>query len=318
MTDIIGYGRDVLRAEIAGLKAVQDSLGAEFEAAVDLILSIDSHLIVVGVGKSGIIGQKIASSFASTGTPSFFLHPTEASHGDLGMIVPGCALLIISNSGESRELGDVLKYAKRLLVPVIAMTGKPNSRLGSSGQIVLTLPGSQEACPNGIAPTTSTTNSLAIGDALVVAAMRKRGFTLEEFGLRHPGGKIGLQLQTIEEWLATHKENVPQMPVNAGMDVALSAITKGGRGCAAVIDEAGRMLGIITDGDLRRAMDADFFNKQAHQIMTASPIALETSMKISDVIAIFTKRRISNAFILEEGRPIGVIDMKGLLEEGYL
>ena len=148
--------------------------------------------------------------------------------------------------------------------------------------------------------------------------MRKRGFTLEEFGQRHPGGKIGLQLQTIEEWLETHKENIPQMPVNAGMDVALSAISKGGRGCAAVIDEAGLMVGIITDGDLRRAMDDQFFKKQAHQIMTASPITLEPSMKISEVISIFTEKRISNAFILQEGRPIGVIDMKGLLEEGYL
>ena len=318
MTDIIVYGRDVVQAEIAGLKAVQESLGAEFKAAVELILSLKSHLIVVGVGKSGIIGQKIASSFASTGTPSFFLHPTEASHGDLGMIVQGCALLIISNSGESRELGDVLKYAKRVSVPIMAITAKPSSKLGRVSQIVIRLPDCQEACPNGIAPTTSTTNSLALGDALVVSAMRKRGFTLEEFGQRHPGGKIGLQLQTIEEWLGTHNENIPQMPVNAGMDVALSAISKGGRGCAAVIDEAGLMVGIITDGDLRRAMDDQFFKKQAHQIMTGSPITLEPSMKISEVISIFTEKRISNAFILQEGRPIGVIDMKGLLEEGYL
>ena len=318
MADVLDYGRDVIAAEIASLKAVHKSLGAEFEAAVDLILSIESHLIVVGVGKSGIIGQKIASSFASTGTPSFFLHPTEASHGDLGMITPGCALLIISNSGQSRELGDVLKYAKRVSVPIMAITAKPSSKLGCASQITVSLPDCPEACPNGIAPTTSTTNSLAIGDALVVATMRKRGFTLEEFGQRHPGGKIGLQLQTLEEWLQTHKENIPQMPVNARMDVALSAISKGGRGCAAVIDDAGIMVGIITDGDLRRAMDADFFKKQAQEIMTAAPISLETSMKISDVISVFTEKRISNAFIVEDGQPIGVIDMKGLLEEGYL
>ena len=318
MADVLDYGRDVIAAEIAGLKALHSALGAEFEAAVDLILSIESHLIVVGVGKSGIIGQKIASSFASTGTPSFFLHPTEASHGDLGMITPGCALLIISNSGQSRELGDVLKYAKRVSVPIMAITAKPSSKLGCASQITVSLPDCPEACPNGIAPTTSTTNSLAIGDALVVATMRKRGFTLEEFGQRHPGGKIGLQLQTLEEWLQTHKENIPQMPVNARMDVALSAISKGGRGCAAVIDDAGIMVGIITDGDLRRAMDADFFKKQAQEIMTAAPISLETSMKISDVISVFTEKRISNAFIVEDGQPIGVIDMKGLLEEGYL
>lgn len=318
MADVLDYGRDVIAAEIAGLKALHSALGAEFEAAVDLILSIESHLIVVGVGKSGIIGQKIASSFASTGTPSFFLHPTEASHGDLGMITPGCALLVISNSGESRELRDVLKYAYMSSIPVIAITRKPQSKLGRSSQIVITLPDCQEACPNGIAPTSSTTNSLALGDALVVAVMRKRGFTLEEFGRRHPGGKIGLQLQTLREWLETHQANVPQMPLDAGMDVALSAITKGGRGCAAVIDDAGIMVGIITDGDLRRAMDADFFKKQAQEIMTAAPISLETSMKISDVISVFTAKRISNAFIVEDGQPIGVIDMKGLLEEGYL
>lgn len=318
MTDVLKYGRDVLKAEIAGLEAVHDSLGPDFEAAVELTLSIQAHLIVVGVGKSGIISQKIASSFASTGTPSFFLHPTEASHGDLGMITPGCALLILSNSGESRELVDVLKYAKRASIPVIAITANPRSKLGRASQITITVPDCQEACPNGIAPTTSTTNSLAIGDALVVAIMRKRGFSLEEFGRRHPGGKIGLQLQTIEEWLQTHKENVPQVPAEAGMDVALSAISKGGRGCAAVVDDAGVMAGIITDGDLRRAMDESFFKKQAHQIMTVAPISLEKSMKISDVIAIFTDKRISNAFIVEAGRPLGVIDMKGLLEEGYL
>ncbi len=318
MTDALDYGREVLLAEIAGLKDVYGSLGPDFAAAVELILSIEAHLIVVGVGKSGIIGQKIASSFASTGTPSFFLHPTEASHGDLGMITPGSAILIISNSGESRELMDVLKYARLTSIPVIAITQKTGSTLGQSSQIVITLPDSEEACPNGIAPTTSTTNSLAMGDALVVAVMRKRGFTLEEFGRRHPGGKIGLQLQTIEEWLDTHKENVPHMPMQAGMDVALSVISEGGRGCAAVINEAGLMVGIITDGDLRRAMDEGFFKKQAHHIMTPDPISLEKSMKISEVITIFTEKRISNAFILENGCPLGVVDMKGLLEEGYL
>jgi len=310
--------KDVITAEISGLEALRDCLDENFEHAVSLILNTKNYLIVVGVGKSGHIGQKIAASFASTGTPSFFMHPTEASHGDLGMVTDDSVILAISNSGGSRELRDVLQYAQRNDVPVIGITKNLDSTLGRFSQIILRLPEATEACPNGIAPTTSTTNTLALGDALVVATMTKRGFSLEDFGKRHPGGKIGLQLQTVAEWLGTHPENTPILSKNTTMDEVISVISKGGRGCAAVVDGNGKMLGIITDGDLRRAIDAKFFKKTAAEIMTPSPLSLSLSMRISEVIDLFTEKRIGNAFVLDGGKPVGVIDMKGLLEEGYL
>lgn len=318
MDKFVKHAHDVIALEIKGLEALQACLDNNFSAAVKLILEAQNYLIVVGVGKSGHIGQKIAASFASTGTPSFFMHPTEASHGDLGMVSKGCVLLAISNSGESRELRDVLQYAQRNDVPVIGITKQENSTLGRHSQIVLKLPNAAEACPNGIAPTTSSTNTLALGDALVVSTMTERGFTLEDFGKRHPGGKIGLQLQTVKEWLETHKVNIPMVSQNANMDETIMAISKGAKGCAAVIDEDGKMLGLITDGDLRRAIDDKFSSKTASQIMTTSPLSFTPDMRMREVIDLFTQNRISNGFVLKNGKPLGVIDMKSLLEEGYL
>jgi len=318
MKQSLNYAKSVISAEISGLKALHDGLDENFGHAVDLILSAENYLIVVGVGKSGHVGQKIAASFASTGTPSFFMHPTEASHGDLGMVSKGCVILAISNSGESRELRDVLHYAKRNKVPVIGMTKQANSTLGRFSNIVLQLPDSPEACPNGIAPTTSTTNTLALGDALVVSVMTEQGFTIEDFGKRHPGGKIGLQLQTVKEWLDTHVISNPVVNKDAPMDETITIISKGTKGCAAVVGKTGKMLGVITDGDLRRAIDAEFLSKTASEIMTPSPLTLSLTTRISKVIDIFTEKRISNAFVVRDGKPLGVIDMKTLLEEGYL
>jgi len=318
MPKAIQIAKDVILAEISGLTALQDCLDDNFGKAVDLILNTENYLIVVGVGKSGHIGQKIAASFASTGTPSFFMHPTEASHGDLGMVSKGCVILAISNSGESRELRDVLQYSQRNDLPVIGITKHIKSTLGRHSQISLRLPETREACPNGIAPTTSTTNTLALGDALVVATMTKRGFTLEDFGKRHPGGKIGLRLQTVREWLLTHSENVPTVSAASTMDETISVISKGAKGCVAVVDQQGKMIGMITDGDLRRALDADFVKKTAEDIMTTSPRALSPDMSMSAVIDVFTENRIANGFVVEDGKPLGVIDMKSLLEEGYL
>ncbi len=317
MSNSLKYARDVIHAEISGLTALADSLDESFMTAVDLILKAQNYLIVVGVGKSGHIGQKIAASFASTGTYSFFMHPTEASHGDLGMVKDGSVILAISNSGESRELRDVLQYAQRNNIAVIGITKDPCSTLAQFSQTILRLPATAEACPNGIAPTTSTTNTLALGDALVVATMIARGFTIEDFGKRHPGGKIGMRLQTVEEWLAMHPKNTPSITLDTAIDEVVTVISKGGQGCAAVMNGS-QMAGIITDGDLRRAMDEDFLKKTAKDVMTTSPFTLSTSMRISHVIDAFTKKRISNAFIVKDGRPLGVIDMKSLLEEGYL
>jgi len=315
----LNQAQSVLNTEARGLEDVASELDAvSYSKAVDQILATETYLIVVGVGKSGHVGQKLAASFASTGTPAFFLHPTEASHGDLGMMTQGCTVLAISSSGESKEMLDVLRYAKKHKIPVIGMTRETGSTLGQSSDIVLKLPKSAEACPNGLAPTTSTTNTLGLGDALFVSVMTEKGFTREAFGLRHPGGKLGLQLQSVADWLQGHKQTIKPVSETTDMKAVIMAISEGGVGSVAVVDTVGAFTGLITDGDLRRAMNADFFAKKAGQIMTRHPYAPTLDMKIKDVIDVFTSRRIGTAYIVKDGRPIGVIDMKSLLAEGYV
>lgn len=314
----IGCAKDVIRSEQAGLTDLIDTIDNNFAKSVDLILKTKGYLIVVGVGKSGHIGQKIAASFASTGTPSFFMHPTEASHGDLGMVSPDATLLIFSSSGESRELRDVINYAGKIGVNIIGVTKNPNSTLGIHATLILRLPSTPEACPNGLAPTTSTTNSLALADALMVTVMTERRFTREEFGQRHPGGKLGLQLQTVDEWLAMRPRATPKILNSRPMSEVIIAITENRMGCVAIVDKNDTLMGLVTDGDLRRALDKDIFDKNPADIMTPSPISLTRDMTIREVVDLFADRRISNAFVEEDGKPIGLIDMKTLLEEGYI
>jgi len=314
----IQSAKDVIRTEQAGLEALIDTIDEDFAKSVELVLNTKGYLIVVGVGKSGHIGQKIAASFASTGTPSFFMHPTEASHGDLGMVAPNATLLMFSNSGESRELRDVINYARKTGVKIIGVTKNPGSTLGRNATHVLRLPSTPEACPNGLAPTTSTTNTLAIADALMVSVMKERGFSREEFGQRHPGGKLGLQLQTVDDWLGLRKREVPTVLHSRKMSDAVMAITESRLGCVAVVDEDNDLMGLITDGDIRRALSDDIFQKKPTDIMTPDPISLTRDMTIRRVVELFADRRISNAFVVEEGKAIGLIDMKTLLEEGYI
>ena len=237
-TEIADFARDVVRQERDGLSALLECLDTNsISQAVEIILKSEGYVIVAGVGKSGHVGQKIAASFASTGTPAFFMHPTEASHGDLGMIAKGSTLLALSNSGESRELMDVLNYAKKEQVKVIALTSRPESTLAKSATVTLLLPQVAEACPNGLAPTTSTTNTLAMGDALIVSVMQKRGFTAEDFGRRHPGGKLGLRLQSVADWMDRTQAGNPLINYEAGMAEIVLAITEGGLGCVGITDE---------------------------------------------------------------------------------
>jgi len=314
----IQCAKDVIRTEQAGLTALIDTIDEDFAKSVELVLNTKGYLIVVGVGKSGHIGQKIAASFASTGTPSFFMHPTEASHGDLGMVSPDATLLMFSNSGESRELRDVINYARKTGVAIIGVTKNPNSTLGKNATHVLQLPSTPEACPNGLAPTTSTTNTLALADALMVSVMTERGFTREDFGQRHPGGKLGLQLQTVNDWLAIKTRTAPKVPHDSDMSDVVVAITESRMGCVGVVDDNDRLMGLITDGDLRRALSADILSKNPKDIMTADPISLTRDMTIRRVVDLFADKRISNAFVVEDGKSIGLIDMKTLLEEGYI
>ena len=313
--DSLSIGRDVIRREAEGLRALEASLGAGFETAVQTILSGKGHLIVVGLGKSGHIGRKIAASFASTGTPAFFLHPSEAAHGDLGMIRPDAVVLGLSNSGESDEVNGVISYANSLGNDTIVITSAAQSTLARGVDTALVLPDAPEACPNNLAPTTSTTLTLAMGDALCVAVMQARGFTAEEFGARHPAGKLGFGLQRLGDYLAAQADDIPLVPTTAAMPDVILAMTSGGKGCVGVThDEA--LVGIITDGDLRRAMGPDIMQNTAAAIMTSEPFILSPDMRMKDAVAAFTQRKIGNAFVLDGDRIVGLLDLKTLLATG--
>ncbi len=316
-SDILAYGQSVLETEIKGLRLTAESLDETFSKAVRLILGTQGHVIVIGMGKSGHISRKIAASFASTGTPAFFLHPAEAAHGDLGMITPDSTLLALSFSGESAEVNGVVDYVLDLKNPVISITGSAESTLSSKSDVALVLPMIPEACPNNLAPTTSTTASLALGDALCVAAMRARGFSAEDFGKRHPAGKLGFGLKRVSQYLSETPSDVPQVDKKATMSAVILEITSGGKGCVAVMN-SGVLCGIITDGDLRRAMSSDIMTKSAQDIMSASPFTLTPDMRIKDVLTAFTERKIGNAFVVDKDEVLGLIDLKSLVSTGYV
>lgn len=311
--------RSVIRLERDALDKLEASLGNSLAEAVERILSTDRHVVVAGVGKSGHIGQKIAASLASTGTPAFFIHPTEASHGDLGMLIPGSVLIAISYSGESREMVDLLRYCKGNEIPVIAMTRDAGSTLGRFADTLLELPVVTEACPNGLAPTSSTTMALALGDALTIVLMARRGFSREDFGFRHPGGKLGRSLQTAGDYVRERKEQMPIITADAAFDAVVYAVSEGRKGCAGVTGPDGALIGMVTDGDLRRAMMAGKTGAAAGDVMTKSPRTIDPDERMQVVIKQLSENRISNAFVVgETGKPLGLVDMKDLLAEGYL
>ena len=310
--------RRVVQIEREALDALSSSLDANFSAAVDAIVGCAGYLIVAGVGKSGHIGQKIAATMASTGTPSFFLHPTEASHGDLGMVRPDSVVLAISYSGETRELIDLLRYCRSHNVKLIAMTRSADSLLGRNADILLALPEHEEACPNGLAPTSSTTMTLVMGDALAVALMARRGFSREDFGARHPGGKLGKALHTVADYLMSRDASPPVVGQDAGLRDVIQAIAEGRQGCVAVVDADGRYIGIVTDGDLRRYMQEGREAGTAREMMTRGGKTFAKGDRIALVVDVMTKLRIANGFVLEDGKPVGIIHTKDLLEEGYI
>ena len=314
----LATARSVIENEANALHALINALDERFVHSVETILACTRHTIVTGVGKSGHVGMKIAASFASTGTPAFFVHPTEASHGDLGMIVPGCCVLAISYSGESRELTDLLRYCAGRDVPVIGITRAADSTLGRLSRIHLPVPSVRESCPNGLAPTASTTMTMALGDALTIALMDRRGFSREEFGLRHPGGKLGKQLQTVADYLATKPLELPKVATTDDVHVVIATLADGRVGCVAVVSDEDRYLGIITDGDLRRAIKGDIATATAQTIMCSKSTTFEPSQRMAEVVRIMSERRITNGFVLEDGRAVGALHIKNLLAEGYL
>lgn len=313
----IKHARATIDKEIEALEIMKNNLDATFSKAVDLLQNTKGRVIVTGMGKSGHIGHKIAATMASTGTVSFFVHPAEASHGDLGMISDDDVVIAISNSGESKELSDVLMYAKRHNIPIIAITRNPESSLGKNSTLVLKLPDSGEACPLGLAPTSSTTATLALGDALAVSLMYRRNFTSSDYKQRHPGGKLGAILCKVSDIM--HKENeIPLLKENAIMQEALIVMSEKMLGCVGIVNDDNELLGIITDGDLRRWMSPNLITEKVSTVMTKNPKVIGPDALIVDAVNLMnnTGRGITNLFVIEDKKPLGVIHIHDCLKAG--
>lgn len=310
--------RQVVRLNIEALTALERAVDVSIARACDVILSRPGYVVVTGMGKSGHIGGKIAATLASTGTNAFFVHPAEMSHGDLGMLRPDCTLIALSNSGESRELRDPLIYCQRNGIPVIGVTQRPSSFLGRHSEVCLTLPNVAEACPNGLAPTTSTLMSLAVGDALAMVLMDRRGFTREAFGLHHPGGALGMSLQTVREWMGDNESQPATIGEDAPFSSVVSAITEGRKGAVAVLHPDGTLAGMVTDGDIRRAFAQDVSAITARDIMSPNPITVGKDARMSDVIDLLAANKIANLFVVQDAKPVAIIHIAELMQAGYI
>jgi len=310
-TDILNAIKTI-DTEIDAIKDLKELIDENLTKALDLIENAKGRIILTGMGKSGHIAKKIAASLASTGTPSFFMHPAEASHGDLGMVTEDDVIIAISNSGESRELIDILNYSKRFGIKLIAITKNPDSSLGKAGDIILKLPNSKEACPLGLAPTSSTTATLVLGDIITVAMIERKGFSKAQFNQRHPGGKLGSILQKVKDFMHTGAE-MPILAENSGINEIIIEMTSKRLGCVGFINKQGELTGMFTDGDLRRCINQDLKSAKATDIMTKNPITINKEMFASEALKIMNEKKITNLFILEEGKPIGVIHIHDLL-----
>ncbi|RZJ46725.1 MAG: KpsF/GutQ family sugar-phosphate isomerase [Brevundimonas sp.] len=315
---MVARAREVIEMNISALQQLEAAIDDSLAKAVEIILSRPGYLVVTGMGKSGHIGGKIAATLASTGTNAFFVHPAEMSHGDLGMLRKDVTLLAISNSGESRELRDPLIYCQREGIPVIGITQRPNSFLGRSSAVCLTLPNAPEAHPDGLAPTTSTLMTLAMGDALAMVLTERRGFTAEDFGLHHPGGKLGMSLQSVRDWMGDRPPAPATVPLTATFAEVVSAITEGRKGAAAVINADGTLAGIVTDGDIRRAFSRDLSGLTAADVMSASPKVIDPGARMSDAIDLMTQNKIATLLIVEDDRPAAIVHIAELMQAGYV
>jgi arabinose-5-phosphate isomerase len=308
---IEGEGLAALASELAG------PLAASFTHAVKLLKAARGRVIVTGIGKSGHIAQKMAATFASTGTPAFFVHPSEASHGDLGMIAPQDLILAISWSGETVELKNIITYSRRFAVPLISLTSRRESALGKASDVVLELPKAKEACPHGLAPTTSTTMQLALGDALAIALLESKGFTAHDFKALHPGGSLGAQLKFVADVM--HKgDRLPLVAEDTVMSEAIVTMTHKSFGCLGVIDAKGRLAGMITDGDLRRHMGAELLTARARDIMTRKPNTLRADMLASAALEQINSLKRTQMFVVEKGKPVGIVHVHDLLRAGVV
>lgn len=303
-------------SEIDTINHLKDSVKAEnLTKALDFMQNSKGRIIITGMGKSGHIGRKIAASLASTGTPSFFVHPAEASHGDLGMITEDDVVVAISNSGESRELIDILNYCKRFGIKLIAITKNAESSLGKAGDVVLELPNNGEACPLGLAPTSSTTATLVLGDILTVGMIERKGFSKEDFNDRHPGGKLGSILKRVSDLMHTGQE-MPILDENSNMQAVLLEMTSKRLGCVGFINQTGDLTGILTDGDLRRCLSSKILEEKAIDLMTRNPKTVSPNAMTAEALKIMHDKKITNLFVLDGKKPVGVIHIHDLLNNG--
>jgi arabinose-5-phosphate isomerase len=307
--DAEGSGIDALAA------ALRDGLGATFAAAIELIRAAQGRVIVTGMGKSGHVGHKIASTFASTGTPALFVHPAEASHGDMGMITKADVILALSWSGETAELKNLTDYSQRHNIGLIAMTANADSTLAKAADVILTLPQADEACPHNLAPTTSALMQLALGDALAIALLESHGFTAVQFGMLHPGGKLGALLKTVRDMMHSG-DQVPLAPLGTPMSVAILEMSAKGFGCIGITDANAKLVGIITDGDLRRHMRNNLLDALVDDVMTRKPKTVRPDQLISETLDILNSLKVTALFAVEAGKPVGVIHVHDLLRAG--
>ncbi len=304
----------VLNQESAALAELARSLDTRFTAAVEILANVEGRVVVGGIGKSGHVAGKVAATLAGTGTPAQFIHPSEASHGDLGMITELDAVVLLSKSGETAELADILTYAKRFSIPLIAITDNAQSTLGRAATVVLQLPSIAEACPMGLAPTTSSTMMIALGDALAVALLERSGFSADHFRVLHPGGRLGAALLRVSDLMRKGSE-VPLASTTTSMSEVLLVMSAKNFGCAGIVEDGDRLAGIITDGDLRRHMAPGLLELTAAAVMTPGPQTITSDSLIAEALALMAGK-ITNLFVVDDGRVVGIVRLHDCLQAG--
>jgi arabinose-5-phosphate isomerase len=314
--DAVLVGQRVILGEADALRDLSDHLGETFATAVETVFNAKGRVVCTGMGKSGHVARKIAATLASTGTSAMFVHPAEASHGDLGMIGPDDVVLALSKSGAGRELSDTLAYAKRFSIPLIAMTAVADSQLGQAADVLLLLPDAPEATAEVSAPTTSTTLQIALGDALAVALLERRGFTASDFRVFHPGGKLGAMLRTVRD-LMHGDDELPLAPAATTMRDTLLVMSEKRFGAVGVLGDAGQLIGLITDGDLRRHMDG-LLDHRADEVMTRAPLTIGPGALAAEALKIMNEKRITVLFVVDGQRPVGILHVHDLLRAGII
>lgn len=314
---ILEVGRNAISLESTALAQLAASLDDKFSKAVEMLSKPNSRIIVSGMGKSGHIAKKIAATLASVGQPSFFVHPAEASHGDLGMITTNDVLLLLSHSGETHELKTMLDFSRRFHIPLVAITSRANSNLATIADVTVCYPDVAEACPMGLAPTTSTTMMLALGDALAIATLCTRNFSPTDFRTFHPGGNLGKQLSRVRDFMHTG-DRLPIVAEGTLMNECIIKISYFGFGCVAVVDDSDQLLGIITDGDLRRHMHGGLLNDKVEKVMTPSPIVITADILMAEALAIMQDKSITSLFVVSKDKPVGILHIHDCLRAGVI